>query len=81
MRVLKGNTAQECGGWCRERGSWFDKLTMRESGDATLIAKIAVQRGCRTCLPFITPLPHGELVEPRTTLPAPSIAFEAQRKN
>ncbi|SDO16103.1 hypothetical protein SAMN05443582_1011149 [Phyllobacterium sp. OV277] len=31
-----------------ERGSWFDKLTMRESVDATLIAKIADQKGCKS---------------------------------
>ncbi|SDP13866.1 hypothetical protein SAMN05443582_103505 [Phyllobacterium sp. OV277] len=28
------------GCWFVVRGSWFDKLTMRESEDATLIAKI-----------------------------------------
>ncbi|SDP12173.1 hypothetical protein SAMN05443582_103457 [Phyllobacterium sp. OV277] len=31
------------------RGSWFDKLTMRESEDATLIAEIADRESCRTC--------------------------------
>ncbi|SDO77302.1 hypothetical protein SAMN05443582_1021025 [Phyllobacterium sp. OV277] len=62
------------GSWFVVRGSWFDKLTMRESVDATIIADISdhkhcrskrlQRKGCRTWLPCITPLPHGELVEP-----------------
>ncbi|SDO59025.1 hypothetical protein SAMN05443582_102570 [Phyllobacterium sp. OV277] len=34
------------GSWFVVRGSWFDKLTMRESEDATLITEIA-RKGCR----------------------------------
>ncbi|SDP75854.1 hypothetical protein SAMN05443582_109116 [Phyllobacterium sp. OV277] len=33
------------------RGSWFDKLTMRESEDATIIAEIADHKDCRIKLP------------------------------
>ncbi len=32
----------------RVRGSWFDKLTMRERGDATIIAEITDQKGSRS---------------------------------
>ncbi|WP_157776488.1 hypothetical protein [Nitratireductor aquibiodomus] len=43
------------------RGAWFDKLTMRDGS------------GCNTFSVFVNRLagyhiPHGELVEPRTTL-------------
>ncbi|MBA8900739.1 hypothetical protein FHW17_001616 [Phyllobacterium sp. P30BS-XVII] len=51
-------------GWdCSAMGAWFDKLTVRESVgcNTMLIAKIAK---LDYLLP--TPLPHGELVEPRT---------------
>ncbi|MBA8900663.1 hypothetical protein FHW17_001540 [Phyllobacterium sp. P30BS-XVII] len=37
-------------------GSWFNKLTMRESEDATLIAEIAVQR-VQNKAPFHPPKP------------------------
>ncbi|MBA8878702.1 hypothetical protein FHW16_002414 [Phyllobacterium myrsinacearum] len=43
-------------------GSWFDKLTMRERVGCKII-----HHRCRIELPAILTLPHGELVEPRTT--------------
>ncbi|SDP12258.1 hypothetical protein SAMN05443582_103460 [Phyllobacterium sp. OV277] len=49
------------------RGPWFDKLTMREIGDATIITKIAEPDSLQPIS-----LPHGELVEPRTTNHAPA---------
>ncbi len=47
--------------WFVVRGSWFDKLTMRERGDEreSFSATLAIIVADLT-------LPHGELVEPRT---------------
>ncbi|MBA8899397.1 hypothetical protein FHW17_000256 [Phyllobacterium sp. P30BS-XVII] len=53
------------------RGSWFDKLTMRESEDATLIVEIAAHKGaalrlqnegCRTQLPETHPSPSSSVL-------------------
>ncbi len=54
-----------------DSGSWFDKLTMRESGDATLIAKIAAKQGAEldslsSPLSLMVSLSNHE---PRTTIP------------
>ncbi|SDO97654.1 hypothetical protein SAMN05443582_10359 [Phyllobacterium sp. OV277] len=58
--------------WCAIGGSWFDKLTMRERGDERESSSATFVLGnfliCNAddyrC---ILTLPHGELVEPRTT--------------
>jgi hypothetical protein len=42
--------------------AWFDKLTMRDGVGCT-----ANHKRYRIKLPAILQLPHGELVEPRTT--------------
>ncbi|SDO76430.1 hypothetical protein SAMN05443582_1021002 [Phyllobacterium sp. OV277] len=41
------------------RGSWFDKLTMRERGDATIITEIAELGSLQSSHPLILSLSKG----------------------
>ncbi|MBA8901147.1 hypothetical protein FHW17_002037 [Phyllobacterium sp. P30BS-XVII] len=49
------------------RGSWFDKLTMRESVDERVLNSATFVICNVDDYRCIHTLPHGELVEPRTT--------------